>query len=104
MALALSDRLSGGLVGLLVGDALGVPYEFAPPSDLPASPENRVPSDPRFPPFASGSSAGYLVRRWGAGTLFVVDAGMWFSRPASFFQDASRLVLPGGLHSRPENL
>jgi ADP-ribosyl-[dinitrogen reductase] hydrolase len=29
------DRISGGLWGLLVGDALGVPYEFHPPHDLP---------------------------------------------------------------------
>ena len=32
----LKDRISGGLVGLLVGDALGVPYEFHPPTDIPA--------------------------------------------------------------------
>lgn len=31
-----SDRAIGGLVGLLVGDALGVPYEFHPPEDLPS--------------------------------------------------------------------
>lgn len=31
----LRDRLAGGLVGLLVGDALGVPYEFHAPADLP---------------------------------------------------------------------
>lgn len=30
-----SQRLAGGLIGLLVGDALGVPYEFHPPEDLP---------------------------------------------------------------------
>ncbi|MFA5257121.1 MAG: ADP-ribosylglycohydrolase family protein [Opitutales bacterium] len=30
------ERLEGGLLGLLVGDALGVPYEFKPPSELPA--------------------------------------------------------------------
>ena len=29
------ERISGGLIGLLVGDALGVPYEFHPPSDIP---------------------------------------------------------------------
>ena len=29
------QRLSGGLVGLLVGDALGVPYEFHPPEAIP---------------------------------------------------------------------
>ncbi len=31
----LADRLAGGLMGLLVGDALGVPYEFHPPQDIP---------------------------------------------------------------------
>jgi ADP-ribosyl-[dinitrogen reductase] hydrolase len=30
-----SERLKGGLYGLLVGDALGVPYEFHEPEDLP---------------------------------------------------------------------
>jgi ADP-ribosyl-[dinitrogen reductase] hydrolase len=29
------DRLTGGLIGLLVGDALGVPYEFHLPEELP---------------------------------------------------------------------
>lgn len=29
------ERLAGGLIGLLVGDALGVPYEFHPPHQLP---------------------------------------------------------------------
>lgn len=29
------QRVSGGLVGLLVGDALGVPYEFHPPESIP---------------------------------------------------------------------
>lgn len=38
MALSLNDRISGGLWGLLVGDALGVPYEFHPPEDLPPLP------------------------------------------------------------------
>lgn len=31
----LASRVAGGLVGLLVGDALGVPYEFHPPQDIP---------------------------------------------------------------------
>lgn len=30
-----ADRIEGGLIGLLVGDALGVPYEFRRPEDLP---------------------------------------------------------------------
>ncbi|MDD9935046.1 MAG: hypothetical protein OXT09_15650 [Myxococcales bacterium] len=29
------DRLEGGLLGLLIGDALGVPYEFHGPPDIP---------------------------------------------------------------------
>lgn len=32
----LRERIEGGLLGLLVGDALGVPYEFHDPEDLPA--------------------------------------------------------------------
>ncbi len=31
----ISNRIEGGLIGLLVGDALGVPYEFHAPSDIP---------------------------------------------------------------------
>lgn len=31
------ERIKGGIVGLLVGDALGVPYEFNPASAIPAS-------------------------------------------------------------------
>jgi len=33
--LTLRERLEGGIFGLLIGDALGVPYEFHPPRDLP---------------------------------------------------------------------
>lgn len=29
------DRIRGGMMGLLVGDALGVPYEFHPPEAIP---------------------------------------------------------------------
>ena len=31
-----SDQIRGAMLGLLVGDALGVPYEFAPPAKLPS--------------------------------------------------------------------
>lgn len=34
-----SDRISGGLLGLLIGDALGVPYEFHEASEIPGFPE-----------------------------------------------------------------
>jgi ADP-ribosylglycohydrolase len=30
------EQLEGGLIGLLVGDALGVPYEFHPPDEIPS--------------------------------------------------------------------
>ncbi|MBC7881033.1 MAG: ADP-ribosylglycohydrolase family protein [Anaerolineae bacterium] len=30
------ERIAGGLIGLLVGDALGVPYEFHAPQEIPA--------------------------------------------------------------------
>ena len=29
------ERIAGGLYGLLIGDALGVPYEFHPPAQIP---------------------------------------------------------------------
>ncbi len=35
----IEDRISGGLIGLLVGDALGVPYEFHP---MPAIPPHEL--------------------------------------------------------------
>jgi ADP-ribosyl-[dinitrogen reductase] hydrolase len=41
---SLVERLEGALVGLLVGDALGVPYEFHPPAALP--PEHHIDFEP----------------------------------------------------------
>jgi ADP-ribosylglycohydrolase len=32
------ERIEGGLLGLLIGDALGVPYEFHSPQDIPPPP------------------------------------------------------------------
>lgn len=44
--IALPERLRGGLYGLLVGDALGVSYEFRRPEELPPPPEiTMVPPD-----------------------------------------------------------
>jgi ADP-ribosyl-[dinitrogen reductase] hydrolase len=54
------QRIEGGIIGLLVGDALGVPYEFKSPSQLPAD------ADVEFEP-----PAGF--RRSHAG----VPAGTW---------------------------
>ena len=49
------DRIEGGLLGLLIGDALGVPYEFKAPDDLPATLDFEPPaayprSHPGVPP------------------------------------------------------
>lgn len=41
--------MRGGLFGLLVGDALGVPYEFKPPADLPPLSEIEMSPPPGFP-------------------------------------------------------
>lgn len=35
MPVTRDDRIKGGLLGLLIGDALGVPYEFHGPEDIP---------------------------------------------------------------------
>jgi ADP-ribosyl-[dinitrogen reductase] hydrolase len=42
--ISFQDRILGGLTGLLIGDALGVPYEFHDPKDLPA--KNLLEFDP----------------------------------------------------------
>jgi len=47
--LSLRDRLSGGLVGLLVGDALGVPYEFLSASEVPDRSEIEFVPPPHSP-------------------------------------------------------
>ncbi len=39
-----ADRVAGGIWGLLVGDALGVPYEFVPPKAIP--PFERIEMNP----------------------------------------------------------
>lgn len=42
------DRLAGGLVGLLVGDALGVPYEFRQARDIPPAAQIDFVPPPQF--------------------------------------------------------
>lgn len=44
----LRDRMAGGLIGLLVGDALGVPYEFNPPERIPATADIEYAPPPGF--------------------------------------------------------
>lgn len=43
-----SNELAGGLLGLLVGDALGVPYEFHPAHELPPSEAIELEPPPGF--------------------------------------------------------
>jgi ADP-ribosylglycohydrolase len=45
----LQERVAGGLWGLLVGDALGVPYEFHPPAALPPQPAIEMTPPAGFP-------------------------------------------------------
>lgn len=42
------DQIKGGLLGLLIGDALGVPYEFNPPENLPFLNEIEFETPPNF--------------------------------------------------------
>ena len=67
------DRLAGSLIGLLIGDALGVPYEFHPPETLPAE------TDIEFKPPASfsRSHASVAPGTWsddGAQALVLLDS------------------------------
>lgn len=36
MQISTKERIKGGIIGLLVGDALGVPYEFHPKQEIPS--------------------------------------------------------------------
>ena len=47
--LTLQERLEGGLYGLLIGDALGVPYKFHIPADLPPPEEIEFEPPASFP-------------------------------------------------------
>ena len=56
----LRDRVSGGLIGLLVGDALGVPYEFHPAAEIP--PGELIEFDP--PPGFQRAHVGVQPGTW----------------------------------------
>jgi len=67
------DRLLGGLWGLLIGDALGVPYEFNTPENLPSI--DRIEYNP--PPSFIRSHQGVLPGTWsddGALALCLLDS------------------------------
>jgi ADP-ribosylglycohydrolase len=89
------DRLAGGLIGLLVGDALGVPYEFHRPADLP--PADAIEYAP--PPGFARSHRGVPPGTWsddGAQALCLLaslldcdglDAGDFARRLVSWYDD-----------------
>jgi ADP-ribosylglycohydrolase len=54
----LEEKISGGLIGLLVGDALGVPYEFHRREEIPALPEIEFTPPPGFRRSHSGIPPG----------------------------------------------
>jgi ADP-ribosylglycohydrolase len=54
------QRIEGGLIGLLVGDALGVPYEFQDAEDLP--PPDQIEYEP--PPGFARSHGGVAPGTW----------------------------------------
>jgi ADP-ribosylglycohydrolase len=47
---SLRERIAGGLLGLLIGDAAGVPYEFNAPAQLPVFDELELIPPPGFEP------------------------------------------------------
>jgi ADP-ribosyl-[dinitrogen reductase] hydrolase len=69
----IKEKIEGGLIGLLVGDALGVPYEFNPPENLPALDE--IEFEP--PTYFHRSHAGVLPGTWsddGAQALCLLES------------------------------
>src|SRR6059058_1712081 len=52
------DRIEGGILGLLVGDALGVPYEFHGPRRDPRARRDRDGSPPGFQRSHAGTPPG----------------------------------------------
>ena len=73
MTPSLTARIEGGLLGLLVGDALGVPYEFHPPEALP--PANQIEMQP--PPGFRRAHFGVPPGTWsddGAQALVLLDS------------------------------
>jgi len=53
-----NDKIKGGIVGLLVGDALGVPYEFHSRQEIPAFDEIEFEPPAWFRPAHAGVPAG----------------------------------------------
>lgn len=75
-----STSIAGGLVGLLVGDALGVPYEFHGPEDLPPSGQVEFKPPPGFRRAHLGVPLGTWSDDGGCGLIvpdtFFVEHGL----------------------------
>lgn len=56
--ITLEDRIRGGIVGLLVGDALGVPYEFHPKEQIPPFDQIEFQPPPNFTRAHAGTPIG----------------------------------------------
>lgn len=52
------EQIAGGLIGLLVGDALGVPYEFTPPEEIPPLAEIEFNPPSNFEPNCASVPSG----------------------------------------------
>lgn len=68
-----ADRIAGGLLGLLIGDALGVPYEFHAPENIP--PLEQIDFKP--PPGFKRAHFGVPPGTWsddGAHALILLDS------------------------------
>lgn len=94
------ERIAGGIVGLLIGDALGVPYEFHAASELPGFAE--IEFEP--PAWFRRSHAGVPAGTWsddGAQALVLLDSlltcgqfdAAHFARGLTNWQDAGFMAV-----------
>lgn len=74
-----TERIAGGLWGLLVGDATGVPYEFYLPQYLPPYAQLDMTPPAGFARAHAGVPVGTWSDGWRAGTGF---AGLVAALPA----------------------
>jgi ADP-ribosylglycohydrolase len=86
-----AERIEGGLIGLLVGDALGVPYEFSAPAALPPPELIEFTPPPDFTRAHQGTPPGtwsddgaqalcLLDSLLTCGRFDAVDIGRWLMR------------------------
>jgi hypothetical protein len=98
----LGDRIEGGIYGLLIGDALGVPYEFHEPE--------AIPEPDRTARARSGGSGDRKIVRAPVGVieeastsgeraLYILMHGLSPCHPCIMIrQDSSRMVMSHALY------